>query len=77
MTTPAILSCPHCGARHVDKGRWALFDHRKHLCFGCGRFFEVPEPNVGVEGPSPAAARPPGFSDPQGRAPKAALKSGA
>jgi transposase-like protein len=49
MPTPAVLSCPHCGAPHVDKGRWATFDHRRHLCFACGRFFEVPEPNVGVE----------------------------
>jgi len=49
MVTPAVLHCPSCGARHVDKGRWAKFDHRKHLCAGCGRFFEVPAANVGVD----------------------------
>ncbi len=46
--TPAILHCPHCGAQHVEKGKWATFDHKKHLCYACGRFFEVPAPNVGV-----------------------------
>jgi hypothetical protein len=48
MVTPAILACPLCGVQHVEKGKWATFDHRKHLCYACGRFFEVPEPNVGV-----------------------------
>lgn len=49
MPTPAILHCPHCGAQHVERGKWAHFDHRKHLCYACGLFFEVGEPNVGVQ----------------------------
>ena len=48
MPTPAILVCPRCGTQHVDNGKWAAFDHRKHLCCSCGQFFEVPQPNVGV-----------------------------
>jgi len=48
MVTPAILHCPGCGAQHVDKGRWAAFDHRRHLCYACGLFFEAPKPGVGV-----------------------------
>lgn len=48
LVTPAILHCPACGVQHVDKGKWAKFDHRRHLCYGCGLFFEATEPNVGV-----------------------------
>ena len=50
--TPAILRCPNCGVQHVDKGKWARFDHKRHLCYACGGFFEAPEPNVGVESPA-------------------------
>jgi transposase-like protein len=48
MVTPAILACPHCALQHIDKGKWATFDHKRHLCSGCGRFFEASAPNVGV-----------------------------
>lgn len=48
MVTPAILACPRCGVQHVEQGKWAAFDHRRHLCYACHRFFEVPQPNVGV-----------------------------
>lgn len=45
---PAVLFCPSCGERHVERGKWARFNHKRHLCYGCGSFFEVPEANVGV-----------------------------
>jgi len=48
MPTTSLIHCPHCGAQHVDQGKWARFDHRRHLCSGCGRFFEVAWANVGV-----------------------------
>jgi hypothetical protein len=48
MPTPAVLHCPRCGVQHVDRGKWATFDHRRHLCHGCGTFFEDAAPNVGV-----------------------------
>lgn len=48
MPTPALLHCPQCGVQHVEKGKWATFDHKRHLCYGCGSFFDVAEPNVGV-----------------------------
>ena len=48
MVTPAILACPSCRLQHIDKGKWATFDHRRHLCHGCGQSFEAAEPNVGV-----------------------------
>ena len=46
--TPAMLFCPSCGKQHVDKGKWARFDHTRHLCYACGRFFEGEQANVGV-----------------------------
>ena len=48
MPTPALLHCPDCGAQHIETGKWATFDHRRHLCYGCGRFFDVDAANVGV-----------------------------
>jgi transposase-like protein len=48
MTTPAILFCPHCGVQHVDKGKWAKFDHPRHLCYSCGAFFDAERPTIGV-----------------------------
>jgi transposase-like protein len=46
-----VLHCPHCGMQHVDKGKWALFAHKRHLCYGCGRFWEpFGHPTIGVEG---------------------------
>lgn len=46
---PAILNCTHCGAQHIDKGKWATFDHPKHLCSNCGKFFDDPHGrSVGV-----------------------------
>lgn len=48
MPTPAIIACPRCGTQHVERGKWTTFDHRKHLCYACGMFFDVPEANVGV-----------------------------
>lgn len=45
---PVILHCPRCRTQHVDKGRWATFDHKRHLCFGCGGLFEEPTAGVGV-----------------------------
>jgi hypothetical protein len=47
--TPAILHCPKCGAQHVEKGKWATFDHPQHLCYACGAFFPDPKgASVGV-----------------------------
>lgn len=33
---PMILFCPMCGARHVDKGKFATEPHKSHSCQGCG-----------------------------------------
>lgn len=33
---PMILTCPLCGARHVDKGEFATKPHHTHACQGCG-----------------------------------------
>lgn len=44
-----VLHCPKCGAQHVEKGKWARFGHRRHLCYSCGEFFEDVEPSVGVQ----------------------------
>ena len=46
----ATLFCPHCSKQHVDRGKWALFNHKTHICVdGCGRRFEDPKgPSVGI-----------------------------
>lgn len=45
-----VLKCPSCGEQHVDTGKWATFNHRKHLCSRCRRFFTDPEgASVGVQ----------------------------
>lgn len=43
-----VMDCPRCGTRHVDKGKWATFDHKKHLCAHCGEMFERPTAGIGV-----------------------------
>ncbi len=33
---PLILTCPICGARHIDKGEFAIKVHHTHSCQRCG-----------------------------------------
>lgn len=33
---PLLLTCPACGARHVDKGEFAKKPHHTHACQSCG-----------------------------------------
>lgn len=40
----AILHCPRCGERHVDRGAWAEKPHTTHLCESCGGEFDVSHP---------------------------------
>lgn len=41
--------CKYCGALHTDKGYLAVFPHKKHLCFNCGREFFVKNRNISNE----------------------------
>jgi hypothetical protein len=34
-----VLTCPHCGGRHIDEFMFATHPHSKHLCNTCGRNF--------------------------------------
>jgi rubredoxin len=46
---PLLLSCPCCGARHVDKGDFATRIHHSHACQVCGMVWRPAiEPTVGV-----------------------------
>lgn len=36
---PSLVSCPRCGADHIDEGWFAVIPHRKHQCMCCGREF--------------------------------------
>lgn len=36
MPIPIILTCPQCGARHIDEGEWATRVHHTHSCQTCG-----------------------------------------
>lgn len=31
-----VLTCPACGARHIDRGVWATKPHHTHACQKCG-----------------------------------------
>jgi hypothetical protein len=33
---PMILTCPACGARHIDEGDFATKRHHTHACQSCG-----------------------------------------
>lgn len=49
VLTHRVLKCPSCGEQHIDKGKWATFNHAKHRCERCGRFFPDQDgPSVGV-----------------------------
>lgn len=44
-----IIIHDKCGKVHVDKGKWAEFNHSRHLCEHCHDFFFVKKANVGIE----------------------------
>jgi uncharacterized Zn finger protein len=45
-----ILTCPTCGARHIDEGEFATKPHRVHACQGCGLVWQPAKVNtVGVQ----------------------------
>lgn len=33
---PMLLTCPSCGARHIDEGEFATKPHHTHACQSCG-----------------------------------------
>lgn len=33
---PMLLTCPSCGARHIDQGEFATKHHHTHACQHCG-----------------------------------------
>jgi uncharacterized protein (DUF983 family) len=37
------LLCPRCGEIHLDKDFFAVKAHRRHLCHGCGHYFQDSE----------------------------------
>ena len=50
------MSCLFCKSIHVDKVKFAKFNHLKHKCFHCSLFFSSPMPCVGVEPAVPKLA---------------------
>jgi predicted RNA-binding Zn-ribbon protein involved in translation (DUF1610 family) len=47
---PMILTCPSCGARHIDKGEFATKVHHTHACQHCGMVWRPAlVPTVGVQ----------------------------
>ena len=44
-----VVTCPFHNLIHVDKGKFATFNHLKHKCFHCGLFFSSAVPCVGLE----------------------------
>jgi hypothetical protein len=43
------LRCPYCDEMHLDSGYFAIKPHRRHLCHGCGRYFN--DTGKGVSNP--------------------------
>jgi len=37
-----------CGKRHIDEGKYAEYNHAKHLCLICNKFFYEKTPAVGI-----------------------------
>ena len=54
--------CTNCGAYHIDREQWAMFNHQKHLCAVCKALFYSTEEHVGVAKPEmmnpPSRTRP-------------------
>jgi hypothetical protein len=44
-----IIIHQKCGRKHIDRGRFAHFNHVKHLCEYCNEFFYDMEPSIGIE----------------------------
>lgn len=49
MLNRKVITHQKCGKKHLDKGRFSLFNHKRHLCEYCKEFFLDSEPSVGVE----------------------------
>lgn len=41
------VDCPHCGSPHLDKDRYAVIPHKKHLCISCGHYFYTKSKCIG------------------------------
>ena len=39
-----VFACPHCGVEHVDTGRYAKFNHRKHIGQPCSKILGLANP---------------------------------
>ena len=37
-----------CGRKHIDKDKFATFNHRKHLCHYCNEYFYDDERGIGI-----------------------------
>lgn len=47
---PIFLTCPACGARHIDEGEFATKAHHTHACQACGLTWRPAlVPTVGVQ----------------------------
>ena len=37
-----------CGKKHIDDGKFKTFNHRKHLCHYCNKYFYDDERGIGI-----------------------------
>lgn len=37
-----------CGKKHIDAGKFTIFNHRKHLCHYCNEYFYDDERGIGI-----------------------------
>lgn len=45
-----LLTCPKCGERHIDKGRFISKPHHTHACQHCGMVWRPAKiPTIGVQ----------------------------
>jgi hypothetical protein len=45
--TTIPIKCSHCGFAHLDRDWFAVHNHQRHQCHGCGRHFSDTAPGVG------------------------------
>jgi hypothetical protein len=41
------VRCTHCGYSHLDRDRFSVHPHSRHLCAGCGKYFRDTQPGIG------------------------------
>jgi len=47
--TKTRIFCPYCNSQHIDRGWFAINPHKRHLCYNCGKNFDVLKVTIGIK----------------------------